>query len=281
MNTYARNSLRNFNSFWKHDSSTPCFAGDRVDHGNLKRVIDYSYFNSRTKYNIEEESPCSHGRADIIFRNGEIIIIELKVNSTAKEAIKHIHQKKYYNGLKEKGYYGNILLIGINYDQKKVKYSCVIEEYNNNMKLLSTTKSEAERKRSNELKINGENKRLKSSKSGAERKRSNELEINGENKRLKSSSRLYYFKWYPSDLNNLDSKTNNNKFAYIAILDISKKIKTKLLYSCEFQRTNYSFFCDSDDNLWLSFLKWLLKTVETETDVLYCFKNALVKSYRY
>jgi hypothetical protein len=43
-------------------------AGDRVDHGNLKRVIDYSYFNSRTKYNIEEESPCSHGRADIIFR---------------------------------------------------------------------------------------------------------------------------------------------------------------------------------------------------------------------
>ncbi|KAL6594246.1 hypothetical protein U3516DRAFT_916491 [Neocallimastix sp. 'constans'] len=135
-------------------------AGDRVDHGNLKRVIDYSYFNSRTKYNIEEESPCSHGRADIIF---QIIIIELKVNSTAKEAIKHIHQKKYYNGLKEKGYYGNILLIGINYDQKKVKYSCVIEEYNNNMKLLSTTKSEAERKRSNELKINGENKRLKSS----------------------------------------------------------------------------------------------------------------------
>ncbi|KAL6602417.1 hypothetical protein U3516DRAFT_815693 [Neocallimastix sp. 'constans'] len=127
--------------------------GDKLDHENLKRFIDYSYFNARTKYNIEEESPC------------EIIIIELKVNSTAKEAIKHIHRKKYYNGLKEKGYYGNILLIGINYDQKKVKYSCVIEEYNNNMKLLSTTKSEAERKRSNELEINGENKRLKSSSS--------------------------------------------------------------------------------------------------------------------
>ncbi|KAL6617961.1 hypothetical protein U3516DRAFT_779973 [Neocallimastix sp. 'constans'] len=137
--------------------------GDKLDHENLKRFIDYSYFNARTKYNIEEESPCGHGRSDIIFLYGEIIIIELKVNSTAKEAIKHIHRKKYYNGLKEKGYYGNILLIGINYDQKKVKYSCVIEEYNNNMKLLSTTKSEAERKRSNELEINGENKRLKSS----------------------------------------------------------------------------------------------------------------------
>jgi len=97
--------------------------------------------------------------------NGEIIIIELKVNSTAKEANKQIHQKKYYNGLKKKGYYGNILLIGINYDQKKVKYSCVIEEYNNNMKLLSTSESGAERKRSNELEINGENKRLKSSSS--------------------------------------------------------------------------------------------------------------------
>ncbi|KAG4083388.1 hypothetical protein H8356DRAFT_1749539 [Neocallimastix lanati (nom. inval.)] len=105
--------------------------GDRVDHGNLKRFIDYSYFNARTKYNIEEESPCGHGR--------------------------------YYNGLKKKGYYGNILLIGINYDQKKVKYSCVIEEYNNNMKLLLTSKSGAERKRRNELEFDGQYKRLRSS----------------------------------------------------------------------------------------------------------------------
>ncbi|KAG4097802.1 hypothetical protein H8356DRAFT_1331038 [Neocallimastix lanati (nom. inval.)] len=137
--------------------------GDRVDHGNLKRFIDYLYFNARTKYNIEEESPCGHGRVDIIFLNGEIIIIELKVNSTAKEAIKQIHQKKYYNGLKKKGYYGNILLIGINYDQKKVKYSCVIEEYNNNMKLLLTSESGAERKRRNELEFDGQYKRLRSS----------------------------------------------------------------------------------------------------------------------
>ncbi|ORY11176.1 hypothetical protein LY90DRAFT_518556 [Neocallimastix californiae] len=41
--------------------------GDKLDHGNLKRVIDYSYFNARTRYEIEEESPCGHGRADIIF----------------------------------------------------------------------------------------------------------------------------------------------------------------------------------------------------------------------
>ncbi|KAG4097821.1 hypothetical protein H8356DRAFT_1275079 [Neocallimastix lanati (nom. inval.)] len=145
--------------------------GDKLDHGNLKRVIDYSYFNARTRYEIEEESPCGHGRADIIFLpkgknkvNGEIIIIELKVNSTAKEAINQIHQKKYYNGLKKKGYYGNILLIGINYDQKKVEYSCVIEEYNNNMKLLSTSES-ANRKRRNEFEINSENKRLRGSSS--------------------------------------------------------------------------------------------------------------------
>ncbi|KAG4083368.1 hypothetical protein H8356DRAFT_1437034 [Neocallimastix lanati (nom. inval.)] len=143
---------------------------DKIDHAHLKRFIDYSYFNARTKYDIVEEYPNDNGTTDIIFLpkeknkvNGKIIIIELKVNSTAKEAIKHIHRKKYYNGLKEKGYYGNILLIGINYDQKKVEYSCVIEEYNNNMKLLSTTESEAERKRSNELEINGENKRLRSS----------------------------------------------------------------------------------------------------------------------
>ncbi|KAL6594244.1 hypothetical protein U3516DRAFT_648045 [Neocallimastix sp. 'constans'] len=95
--------------------------GDKLDHGNLKRVIDYSYFNARTKYDIEEESPCGHGRADIIFLP------------------------------KEK-------------NKKKVEYSCVIEEYNNNMKLLSTSES-ANRKRRNEFEINSENKRLRGSSS--------------------------------------------------------------------------------------------------------------------
>ncbi|KAG4097809.1 hypothetical protein H8356DRAFT_1308748 [Neocallimastix lanati (nom. inval.)] len=83
---------------------------DKIAH--LKRFIDYSYFNARTKYDIVEEYPNDNGTTDIIFLpkekykvNGEIIIIELKVNSKAKEAIKHIHRKKYYNGLKEKGYY--------------------------------------------------------------------------------------------------------------------------------------------------------------------------------
>ncbi|KAG4083357.1 hypothetical protein H8356DRAFT_1065047 [Neocallimastix lanati (nom. inval.)] len=144
--------------------------GDRLDHGNLKRVIDYSYFNARAKYDIKEESPDGHGRADVIFLpkeknkvNEEIIIIELKVNSTAKKAINQIHQKKYYNGLKKKGYNGNVLLIGINYDQKEGKYSCMIEEYDINMKKLSTSESEAERKRRNEPESDGIYKRLRSS----------------------------------------------------------------------------------------------------------------------
>ena len=41
-----------------------------------------------------------------------VIIIELKWNGLAKTAIKHIHDKKYYDNLNE-GYKGNILLIGI------------------------------------------------------------------------------------------------------------------------------------------------------------------------
>jgi len=145
---------------------------DKIDHAHLKRFIDYSYFNARTKYYIVEEYPNDNGATDIIFLpkeknkvNGEIIIIELKVNSTAKEAINQIYQKKYYNELKKKGYYGNILLIGINYNQKKLEYSCVIEEYNNKIKLLSKSESGAERKRSNELEIIRKNKRLRGSSS--------------------------------------------------------------------------------------------------------------------
>ena len=82
---------------------------DKIDHGNLKRFIDYSYFNARMKYDIVEKYPNGNRTADIIFLpkeknkvNEAIIIIELKVNSTAKEAINQIHQKKYYNGLKKK-----------------------------------------------------------------------------------------------------------------------------------------------------------------------------------
>ncbi len=55
------------------------------------------------------------------------MIIELKWNKSAESAIAQIKERKYVKGLEE--YSGNILLVGINYDEKSKKHQCVIEEF--------------------------------------------------------------------------------------------------------------------------------------------------------
>ncbi|MCD7752537.1 MAG: hypothetical protein LUI10_12535 [Lachnospiraceae bacterium] len=58
------------------------------------------------------------------------MIIELKYDKDADTAIRQIHEKRYDGDLKK--YFGNLLLVGINYDKdaKGVdakRHSCVIE----------------------------------------------------------------------------------------------------------------------------------------------------------
>jgi hypothetical protein len=53
------------------------------------------------------------------------MIVELKYNKSAIGAIEQIKQKQYVKALGE--YAGSILLVGINYDKKSKKHSCVIE----------------------------------------------------------------------------------------------------------------------------------------------------------
>ncbi|ORX63951.1 hypothetical protein BCR32DRAFT_251360 [Anaeromyces robustus] len=95
---------------------------DKMDHGNLKRVFEFAYFNARINYIVDEEVGKGKGIADFIFypkdKNKAVIIIELKVNGSAKKALKQIHLKEYYHDLKNDGYKGNILLLGINLNTK-------------------------------------------------------------------------------------------------------------------------------------------------------------------
>ena len=55
------------------------------------------------------------------------LIVELKWNKSDKAAISQIKEKSYPNVLKD--YCGDILLVGINYDEKTKKHSCTIEKY--------------------------------------------------------------------------------------------------------------------------------------------------------
>lgn len=78
------------------------------------------------------EMPTGRGFADIVLlpkpeytAGYPALIIKLKWNQDAVTAINQIKEKKYPEAVKK--YTDNILLVGINYDKKTKKHSCVIE----------------------------------------------------------------------------------------------------------------------------------------------------------
>ena len=78
-----------------------------------------------------EEMPSGKGIADIAFIPTPLsgypaMVVELKWNKTAGGAIVQIIEKKYTAKLKP--FAGNILLVGINYDEKTGKHTCLIEK---------------------------------------------------------------------------------------------------------------------------------------------------------
>ena len=56
------------------------------------------------------------------------MIVELKWNETADSAIKQIKEKRYPTILED--YVGEMVLVGINYNEKSKKNSCKIEKIN-------------------------------------------------------------------------------------------------------------------------------------------------------
>ena len=52
--------------------------------------------------------------------------VERKCDASTEGALVQIREKKYADSLKD--YKGNLLLVGINYDKKTKKHTCVIEQ---------------------------------------------------------------------------------------------------------------------------------------------------------
>ena len=78
-----------------------------------------------------EELPTGHGIADVVFlpkRDTSLpaMIVELKWNQTAEGTIKQIKEKDYQSLISD--YTGDIMLVGINYDEYTKKHSCKIEK---------------------------------------------------------------------------------------------------------------------------------------------------------
>ena len=74
---------------------------------------------------------CDRRFADVVFipfvTNIPAMIIELKRNSSTESAINQIKEKKYFESLEH--YKGNLLFIGINYDEESKKHECKIEQF--------------------------------------------------------------------------------------------------------------------------------------------------------
>ena len=97
----------------------------------LHCAIYLSYIYALNKYNAYREVPAGKGIADMtyvpVLPNLPALIFELKHNGIAETALNQIKEKKYYDSLSN--YSGNLIFIGINYDEKTKTHSCKIERF--------------------------------------------------------------------------------------------------------------------------------------------------------
>ena len=119
-----------------HNTESPLlFYNNEAELASIMKLV---YLQARNFYRIEREDKAGIGYVDFIFypfrKNDDAIIIELKVNHTAEEAIRQIKDRHYalrFEGkLGEKPEYtGCILSVGIAYhkDDAKKRHECKVE----------------------------------------------------------------------------------------------------------------------------------------------------------
>jgi hypothetical protein len=113
-----------------HSAGTaPLFYNDEQA---LRSVIRFAYISCVDEYFRVEELPTGIGYADVVYipKKGSalpVMIVELKINKSADSAIDQIKNRNYPQTLENCG--SDILLVGVNYDEKSKKHTCRIESY--------------------------------------------------------------------------------------------------------------------------------------------------------
>lgn len=99
------------------------------NEASFQSAIGLAYFYATSQYTIIKELPTGKGYADVAFipfvPNIPAIIVELKNNKSAKGALNQIREKQYDDALMH--YHGNMLLVGISYDENTKRHECEIE----------------------------------------------------------------------------------------------------------------------------------------------------------
>lgn len=107
-----------------HNEKIPFFNYN--DENSLACVITMGYISALDRYKITREGKAGKGYADFIFepfdKSDTAIILELKYNHSAEDAIRCIRERGYIKRLKD---YKKVLLVGINYSEKTKTHSCL------------------------------------------------------------------------------------------------------------------------------------------------------------
>lgn len=96
----------------------------------LRSVIRFAYISCMDEFFRIEELPSGHGYADVVLLPKKtspmpVLLIELKWNQTDAGAIRQIKDRNYPQVFA--GYGGDVLMVGINYDEGTKKHTCKIE----------------------------------------------------------------------------------------------------------------------------------------------------------
>ena len=119
---------------YAHDTEIPLLSYN--NETDLTAVVNLVYLSARDSYVIQREDKAGRGYVDFIFypvkKDDDCIILELKVDHTAAEAIQQIKDRKYALRFSRKigeepRYTGRILAVGIAYEKESKKHSCIVE----------------------------------------------------------------------------------------------------------------------------------------------------------
>ena len=103
------------------------------DEHCFQSAICLAYFYANTRYTLFKELPTGKGYADLVLipylPNIPAMVIELKHNKSAGSALQQIKDKNYCQALNN--YKGDLLFVGVNYDEKTKEHSCKIERLMN------------------------------------------------------------------------------------------------------------------------------------------------------
>ena len=97
----------------------------------LQSAIYLSFIYALNKYTIIKEMTTGKGFADVVFipfvPNHPAMIIELKRNGSTESALAQIREKRYFDSLS--AYSGDLLFVGVNYDEAAKTHECKIEQF--------------------------------------------------------------------------------------------------------------------------------------------------------